>query len=82
MNHFFQEKAMKYRSLGLGDKELKEEDYRLLIHQEYTFLKRPVFLTEKLIFIGNAKKNHYVSERGVELAFIRCTAPKFIYYLK
>lgn len=53
----FSRKAMKYRSMGLGEKELKEEDYRSLIHQEYTFLKRPVFLTEDAIFIGNSKKN-------------------------
>ena len=53
----FSRKAMKYRSMGLGEKELKEEDYRTLIHQEYTFLKRPVFLTEDVIFIGNSKKN-------------------------
>ena len=38
----FSRKAMKYRSVGLGDQELSEKDYRRLNQEEYTFLKRPV----------------------------------------
>lgn len=53
----FSRKAMKYRSMGLGDKNLSEEDYRQLIQEEYTFLKRPVFVINNQIFIGNSKKN-------------------------
>ena len=52
----FSRKAMKYRAMGLGEKTLNEADYRDLIHQEYTFLKRPVFIVEDSIFIGNTKK--------------------------
>ena len=52
----FSRKAMKFRSMGLGNKNLKEEDYRTLIHDEYTFLKRPVFIVADQIFIGNSKK--------------------------
>lgn len=52
----FSRKAMKYRSMGLGEKDLSEEDYRQLIHEEYTFLKRPVFIFNDQIFIGNSKK--------------------------
>jgi len=52
----FSRKAMKYRSMNLGEKELSEADYRELIHQEYTFLKRPVFIVDDQIFIGNTKK--------------------------
>ncbi|WP_421763279.1 arsenate reductase family protein [Ekhidna sp.] len=52
----FSRKAMKYRSMGLGDKNLSEEDYRKLIQEEYTFLKRPVFLVDDQIFVGNSKK--------------------------
>jgi arsenate reductase len=36
--------------------ELNEADYRKYILEEYTFLKRPVFLIDNQIFIGNAKK--------------------------
>ena len=53
----FSKKAMKYRSLGLNDIDLKEDDYRKYILQEYTFLKRPVFIIGKDIFIGNSKEN-------------------------
>jgi len=52
----FSRKAMKYRSMGLGDKNLSEADYRKLIQEEYTFLKRPVFIVNDHIFIGNSKK--------------------------
>lgn len=53
----FSRKAMKYRSMGLGEKNLAEKDYRQLILDEYTFLKRPVAIIDKEIFIGNSKKN-------------------------
>ena len=52
----FSRKAMKYRSMGLGEKNLTEEDYKILILEEYTFLKRPVFIVDEKIFIGSAKK--------------------------
>ena len=49
--------ALKYRSMGLNEMKLTEKDYRKYILQEYTFLKRPVFIIDKQIFIGNSKKN-------------------------
>lgn len=52
----FSRKAMKFRSMGLGEKTLSETEYRDLIHEEYTFLKRPVFIVVDQIFIGNSKK--------------------------
>lgn len=52
----FSRKAMKFRSMGLGDVDLNEEDYRKLIQEEYTFLKRPVFIVDGKIFVGNSKK--------------------------
>lgn len=52
----FSRKAMKYRSMGLNDMDLKEDDYRKYILEEYTFLKRPVFIIGEKIFIGNSKK--------------------------
>ncbi len=53
----FSRTAMKYRALGLNEKQLTEEDYKKLILEEYTFLKRPVFVLENEIFVGNSKKN-------------------------
>ena len=55
--NIFTRRSMKYRAMGLADKTLGEEDYRSLILEEYTFLKRPVFLVDGEIFIGNSKKN-------------------------
>ena len=53
----FSRVAMKYKSLGLKDKNLGEMDYRRYILEEYTFLKRPVFIIEGKIFVGNSPKN-------------------------
>ena len=36
--------------------DLNEENLKSMILVEYTFLKRPVFLLDNEIFIGNAKK--------------------------
>lgn len=52
----FSRRAMKYKSMGLKDKALSEADYRDLILDEYTFLKRPVIVNGDDIFIGSAKK--------------------------
>ncbi len=52
----FSRRAMKYKSMGLKDKKLSETDYRDLILEEYTFLKRPVIVDQEQIFIGSSKK--------------------------
>ncbi len=52
----FSRRAQKYKALGLKDKVLTEDDYRNFILEEYTFLKRPVIIIEKNIFVGNSKK--------------------------
>ena len=52
----FTKRSRKYRALNLHEQELSEEDYRKYILEEYTFLKRPVFIIDDEIFIGNTKK--------------------------
>lgn len=52
----FSRRALKYKELGLKDKQLSEQDYRNYILSEYTFLKRPVTILNKQIFVGNDKK--------------------------
>ena len=52
----FSRRAMKFRAQGLHEKNLSEDDYRSLILEEYTFLKRPVLLIGNEIFVGNTKK--------------------------
>jgi|SRR5688572_3662895 len=53
----FSRVALKFRSWGLNEKKLTEKDYRKYILEEYTFLKRPVLVLDKQIFIGNGKNN-------------------------
>ena len=52
----FSRRAMKYRGMGLHEKTLTEKDYKKLILEEYTFLKRPVIIINGEAFIGNTKK--------------------------
>tara|TARA_Y100001933_G_C18929481_1_gene534706 strand:- start:349 stop:699 length:351 start_codon:yes stop_codon:yes gene_type:complete len=52
----FSRRALKYKSMGLKNKTLSETDYRQLILEEDTFLKRPVFIVNDKIFVGNSKK--------------------------
>jgi arsenate reductase (glutaredoxin) len=52
----FSKRAMKYKEWGLNKMQLTEVDYRRYILEEYTFLKRPVFILGEQIFVGNAPK--------------------------
>lgn len=53
----FSKRAQLYKSRGLKDMNLNEEDYKSFILETYTFLKRPVAIIDNEIFIGNSKKN-------------------------
>ena len=61
----FSRKARKYRGMGLHEADLSEEDYKKHILEEYTFLKRPVFLVDDQIFIGNSKKTVEAASEAV-----------------
>ncbi len=52
----FSKRSMKYRAMGLHEKELSDFEMKALILDEYTFLKRPVAIIDDEIFIGNSKK--------------------------
>ena len=60
----FSRRAVLYRERNLKEVNLKEEDYRRLILEEYTFLKRPVIIIGRKIFVGNEEK----TVAAVELA--------------
>ncbi len=62
----FSRRAMKYKEMGLKDQTLTEEDYRRLILEEYTFLKRPVTILDGAIFIGNDKKPVAALKKALE----------------
>lgn len=52
----FSKRSRQYRAMRLHEKALTEKDYKKLILEEYTFLKRPVLLIDNEIFVGNSKK--------------------------
>ena len=52
----FSKRARLFREKGLHEKSLSESDYKNLILEHYTFLKRPVIISGEKIFIGNSKK--------------------------
>ena len=62
----FSRRAMKYKELGLKDKQLAEKDYRNYILEEYTFLKRPVAIIADKIFIGSEKKTVEALKKAVD----------------
>ncbi|SMP36304.1 arsenate reductase family protein [Chryseobacterium profundimaris] len=53
----FSKKSTQIKQRGLDVKALTENDFKDLLLDHYTFLKRPVFLTDDQIFVGNDKKN-------------------------
>ena len=52
----FSRVSRQYKERKLADVKLSEADYKKLILEEYTFLKRPVILFHNHIFVGNAKE--------------------------
>jgi len=54
----FSRRAKKYKAMDLKNQTLTEIDYKQLILDEYTFLKRPVIIIEDKIFIGSSQKTY------------------------
>ncbi|GAA4275142.1 arsenate reductase [Aquimarina gracilis] len=52
----FSKRARLYKERDLKNQNLSEQDYKNLILEHYTFLKRPVIITDNQIFVGNSKK--------------------------
>lgn len=52
----FNKRAKLYREMDLKNQNLTEKDYKQYVLDEYTFLKRPVFVVNDEVFIGNSKK--------------------------
>lgn len=53
----FSKKSTQIKLRALDVKSLTEKDFKELLLDHYTFLKRPVFITNDKIFVGNDKKN-------------------------
>ena len=52
----FSRRAKKYKQMDLKNQTLTERDYRRLILDEYTFLKRPVIVDGSKVLVGNTLK--------------------------
>ena len=52
----FSKRARLYKERDLKNKSLSEADFKNLILEHYTFLKRPVIVLGNRIFIGNSAK--------------------------
>lgn len=52
----FSRRARLYQQCDLKNKNLQEEDFKNLILEHYTFLKRPVIINNGDVFIGNSSK--------------------------
>jgi arsenate reductase len=62
----FSRVALKYKTLD--PKPSTEKEYRKLILEEYTFLKRPVIIVGKAAFVGNAKKTVEAAAEAISKA--------------
>ncbi|MDX1762560.1 MAG: ArsC/Spx/MgsR family protein [Christiangramia sp.] len=61
----FSKRARLYKERDLKNKDLKEDDFKNLILEHYTFLKRPVIVNGDEIFIGNSKKNVAAAKESI-----------------
>lgn len=52
----FSKRAKKYKEMGLKNQNLNENDFRQLILDDYTFLKRPIIIFENDVFIEKLNK--------------------------
>lgn len=52
----FNRRAQLYRGRDLHEKDLSETDYKELLLDHYTFIKRPILIYENVAYIGNSKK--------------------------
>ncbi|MGJ8665203.1 MAG: arsenate reductase family protein [Patiriisocius sp.] len=61
----FSKRARLYKERNLKNEELLDEDYKNLILEHYTFLKRPVIIDNDKIFIGNSKKTVEAAKKAI-----------------
>lgn len=52
----FSKRSTQIKKRDLNLNILKEEDFKDLILDHYSFLKRPIFVTEDALFVGNDAK--------------------------
>ena len=53
----FSKRSTQIKAREIDVNSLEEKDFKDLILDHYSFLKRPIFITDKEIFVGNDQKN-------------------------
>lgn len=61
----FSKKARLYNERGLKNEKIEEDQYKNLILEHYTFLKRPVLIINDEIFVGNDKKTVEAAKKSL-----------------
>lgn len=61
----FSKRAKLYKERDLKNKELTKDDYKNLLLEHYTFLKRPVIVKDDEIFIGNSKSTVTAAKEAI-----------------
>lgn len=61
----FSKRARLYKERNLKNQEISEAEYKNLILEHYTFLKRPVIIVNDQIFIGNSKKTVAAASKAI-----------------
>ncbi|MEZ5344427.1 MAG: Spx/MgsR family RNA polymerase-binding regulatory protein [Pyrinomonadaceae bacterium] len=54
----FSKRAMKYRAMGLHERDVSEKEMLDLMTEEYTFIRRPVLVSGDFALAGFAKKKY------------------------
>ena len=62
----FSKRAKLYNERNLKNENLVERDFKSLILEHYTFLKRPVIVNKDEIFIGNSKKTVEAAKMSIK----------------
>lgn len=62
----FSKRAQLYKQRNLKDKTLTETDFKNLLLEHYTFLKRPVLVLSDTIFIGNASSTVEEAKKALD----------------
>lgn len=62
----FSRRAKLYSERNLKDENLLDEDYKNLLLDHYTFLKRPVIVNNDKIFIGSSPKTVAAAKESIQ----------------
>ncbi|MGB3590480.1 MAG: ArsC/Spx/MgsR family protein [Nonlabens sp.] len=62
----FNRRSQQYRARGLHEKDLDELDYKSLLLEHYSFIKRPILIYNDTAYIGNSKKTVAAAQEAID----------------